>query len=519
MDSNGEIHNISKRFTRNIFGVQALTFFLLIAIMLFSSNLHKRDLADQVARTLEGKIKRGDSREVINILSGAVNHDFAAIELLDRNNNHEMTLPTRYRHDISIPLSLYRSLVYTSYSRKIYYDKENNKVAATVVFTFTIFQLLPLALIIFIIGVFLSYPFIKKHRKLMLASFEKDSIEKQNEIITDLARQVRHDYRSPLTAIKSVIDKSQGLQENEKKVLSVAYNSMISMLGDLSKDNIETIIKNGHIKKKAKSLTHIYSAVSDIVDEKLARLDYGTNIDIQVICNDDDKRAYILIDEIELQRVLSNIIENALDALDGTGFIRVIVEAPTPELLITVEDNGKGISPQYIDRVKEKGFSIGKNHGEGLGLYSSIQKVKSWEGELKLDSKEGIGTSIAIKLNGSVKPKWSSSFIDFKDCKELVVLDDEKAIHELWKEKAPQHIKLTCFEKADQLLQELDKVDHTALFILDYNLKGQALNGLDVAEKLDQKEKCYLVSGSFHEPIVQRRCKSLGVQLIPKNII
>ena len=59
-------------------------------------------------------------------------------------------------------------------------------------------------------------------------------------------------------AIKSIIDQARGLKELEKRTLSVAYTRMMSMLGDLSEENIQEVLGRGIKKSKIKSLTHIY---------------------------------------------------------------------------------------------------------------------------------------------------------------------------------------------------------------------------------------------------------------------
>ena len=106
--------------------------------------------------------------------------------------------PTRFRRDISESEKLWRYLTQINYKREIFFDLKNHDKAATLVVTFGIFQLFPLAIAIFILGMLISYPFLRRHKRLLLDNIEKESINKRNEAIEELARQVRHDYKSPL---------------------------------------------------------------------------------------------------------------------------------------------------------------------------------------------------------------------------------------------------------------------------------------------------------------------------------
>ncbi len=514
-----ELKKISRRFTRSIFVVQAVTFFFLVLVMIFSSYMHKSDLADQVARSIEGKIKRADKREVINLLSDAVANDFAAAELYDHVGQHVVTFPNQFRRETGHLTKVYRAIFLVPYRKQVFYDRDEKDAAATIVFHFGVFGLLPFALGIFLLGLLATSPFFRRYKNLLVQSFEKDSVEKQNQVITELAKQVRHDYKSPLTAIKSVIDKSKNLSDQERRALTVSYNSMMSMLSDLSNESIQEAMRVGHLKKKVKSLTHIYSTLRDVFDEKLARLEYGSQKQIQLVCSDDDKRGYILIDETELRRVISNVTENALDALDSSGQVIMQVDITGTELTIRISDNGKGISKDNLEKIGEKGFTFGKVGGEGLGLYSAIKKVERWGGQLKIESEDGKGTEVLISLPKAVKPTWSKAEVDFSDIETAVVLDDDKAVHELWKERVPSDVSLKCFEDGEELLDLVDRKDDKVLYILDFNLKGQRYNGLQVAEKLGHAKRKYMVSGSFHDPMVQRQCKAMGLGLIPKTIL
>ena len=118
--NNIEVQKISNKFTRNILLIQGVVFVLLVGVMFSSTYLLKREIADHVSRTVEGKIKRGDTREVINILSDAKTNDFIAVDLYDENSVLQFTFPTRFRRDVSSPRKLWRWLTHATYKKRYF---------------------------------------------------------------------------------------------------------------------------------------------------------------------------------------------------------------------------------------------------------------------------------------------------------------------------------------------------------------------------------------------------------------
>ena len=488
--------------------------------MVFSTYMLNRRLADQITRTIDGKIKRGDTREVISILSGIQSHDFTAIELFDRNYKLQFSFPIGLREESSWLKNQWHNFNHAKYEKKIYFDINKNNLAAIVVFSFGIFQLFPMAFIVFILGILASYPFLRRHKKLLLENLEKETAKSQTTAVMELARQFRHDYKSPLMAIKSVIDKSQYLKSEDKKTLSLVYYKMIGMLKDLSRENIKNIFTNGRKNKGMPALSHVYSSVLNVVEEKMVRYN-SSKIIIKILCSDDDKRTYILIDDIELQRIISNLVENSLEALEGEGEILVKIGVKDFNLEISIEDNGKGIPVYILDKVMQKDFSFGKIDGEGLGLFSSREKIKNLGGDLKIDSQYSVGTKVSIKLPNPVKPEWADSKINLNNIENVVVLDDDPSFHIMLNKKLKEKtsVAIIQFTNAKKLIKQLKKFNKNTLFLLDYELRGQSETGLDVAESISSENRCYFVSNSFHNPELQRACRRLGIYLLPKTIV
>jgi signal transduction histidine kinase len=108
----------------------------------------------------------------------------------------------------------------------------------------------------------------------------------------------------------------------------------------------------------------------------------------------------ILIDPGKVRQVLINLIQNAAEAMDGDGEI-VVRAGPFPEgrggLILAVEDDGPGISPEIQAKVFEPFFTT-KFAGTGLGLAISKRLVEQHGGTLEVDSLRGKGTTFYVLL-------------------------------------------------------------------------------------------------------------------------
>lgn len=110
-----------------------------------------------------------------------------------------------------------------------------------------------------------------------------------------------------------------------------------------------------------------------------------------------------LVSRIPLQQVLTNLINNAVHALDDNTvknkIIRVSVGQNNDAALITVEDNGPGINEAYLDRIFDPFFSTGKHKGGmGIGLYLVHNIIKAFDGTIEAVNKPGGGALFRISL-------------------------------------------------------------------------------------------------------------------------
>ncbi len=116
----------------------------------------------------------------------------------------------------------------------------------------------------------------------------------------------------------------------------------------------------------------------------------------------DNKLPAIDVDPILLEQALVAIVTNAFQAVPDAGLIKIKTEAVkgtngSEWILISISDNGKGV-PDRLKPKLFKAFVTSKDSGTGLGLAQTKKIVDIHNGEINLDSKQGIGTIVAIRL-------------------------------------------------------------------------------------------------------------------------
>ncbi|GAB4417893.1 MAG: hypothetical protein OHK0032_13930 [Thermodesulfovibrionales bacterium] len=106
----------------------------------------------------------------------------------------------------------------------------------------------------------------------------------------------------------------------------------------------------------------------------------------------------IFADPEQIERVFINLFNNAIDAMDGKGELKVLLERDDEKVIIKVSDTGKGIPPEMRDKVFEP-FYTTKDRGTGLGLAIVYNIVRKHNGDITVESEEGRGTTFTITLD------------------------------------------------------------------------------------------------------------------------
>ena len=133
----------------------------------------------------------------------------------------------------------------------------------------------------------------------------------------------------------------------------------------------------------------------------------------------------------ELREVFTNMINNALDAMPQGGDITIKTGTENNQLVITLGDTGYGMTRSVKNRVFDPFFTTKGVQSTGLGLSVSYGIISRHKGSIKIDSREGKGTTVTIKLPVSEKEhkegsKAETAVAEQQKARILVIDDEEK---------------------------------------------------------------------------------------------
>lgn len=113
------------------------------------------------------------------------------------------------------------------------------------------------------------------------------------------------------------------------------------------------------------------------------------------------------------ETTIRNLLINAREAMEGKGVIKVGTQKLSGETItVTVQDNGPGMSQDFMDNHLFRPFQTTKKKGSGLGLFSSKLLIEQSGGQIQVNSKEGIGTEFIITLPIAISPCSSSELLN-----------------------------------------------------------------------------------------------------------
>ncbi len=261
-------------------------------------------------------------------------------------------------------------------------------------------------------GLFSSFNQMTEDLKRQREELEKS---KKLEAWAEMARQVAHEVKNPLTPIQLSTEHLLRVYGDPdvdfEKVLKDCSETILSQVKTLRQISMEfsTFASPGPL---AFEETDIASLVRDTVAPYRLSAPSGVRVSVET----EPTIPRVRVDRRLIQRTLVNLIENALHALDSlNGGGRIDVEAKQAVrggrrfVVLTVRDDGFGIDPEVKERVFEPYFST-RAAGTGLGLAIARKVVEDHGGTIGLDSEPGRGTKVTIELPvGSENPKPGSA--------------------------------------------------------------------------------------------------------------
>jgi signal transduction histidine kinase len=217
------------------------------------------------------------------------------------------------------------------------------------------------------------------------------------EAWAEMARQVAHDIKNPLTPIQLSAEHAQRVNIDQGRPLSPALDEcvaailhQVTLLRQIASE-FSNFASSPTARPESTSLPAL---LEEVVAPYRAGLVGRVAIDLQAPAG----LPSVSIDRTLFARALTNIIENALHAMPGGGRIAIrAFRGAEPAVTIEIADTGVGMDAEAIARIFEPYFST-KATGTGLGLTIAKRNIELIGGTIDVKSSKGVGTTVTITL-------------------------------------------------------------------------------------------------------------------------
>lgn len=233
----------------------------------------------------------------------------------------------------------------------------------------------------------------RKEREVLLAEADRFST------LSNVAGGIAHELRNPLNVIYMQAELIEEMLEPE-------HYAVVEELVDVIRSQVErcgSIVRNlTTFSRRTDSSERIQAVTRDLIEGSvlLVKYDYRkakVELDVQM----EDATRMLLCNPIQIQQILVNLLNNALQATQGRPEpqVQLVCSWEANHWVTVVRDNGKGIKPEDLKRIFEPLFTtkpIGE--GTGLGLSVSYNFVKEHQGTLEVESEVGVGTTFRLQI-------------------------------------------------------------------------------------------------------------------------
>lgn len=219
-------------------------------------------------------------------------------------------------------------------------------------------------------------------------------LERSNQELSEYAHMVSHDLKSPLRSISALV---AWIKEDNQEILTGESKAHFSLLEDTvvkMEDLISRVLDYAAIErtgetKEAVDLNTLILNIKELIY-------FPDHIELQI----PEPLPTIMADPVRMQQLFQNLIVNAIKYNDKEkGFVTIKGADAGDHYEFSVEDNGMGIAKEYHDKIFKIFQSLSTDkESTGIGLALVKKIVRSVQGEIWLESQEGLGTTFFFTL-------------------------------------------------------------------------------------------------------------------------
>ena len=216
---------------------------------------------------------------------------------------------------------------------------------------------------------------------------EKKRLEKemhrleQLNLIGQMAAGIGHEVRNPMTTVRGLLQLLGTRNHNRKDI--EFFELMIQELDRANSIITEylTLAKNKTIALEMKNLNSMIAVLTPLIESIVRESDQDLNLDLGEIPD-------LFLDEKEIRQLILNLMKNGIEAMTSRGCLTIKTYTQSDEVVLEVQDEGVGISPEIIDEIGIPFFTT-KEKGTGLGLAMCYSIAARQNAKISVESTNG----------------------------------------------------------------------------------------------------------------------------------
>ncbi len=230
----------------------------------------------------------------------------------------------------------------------------------------------------------------------MLDRLQK-GFDAQRRFVADAA----HELKTPLTAMKGnlevILQRARSAEEYREAIIATLES--VDRLTTLTKSLLALAKFSGDHSPLHLEPISLQSLIQEVVSD-LSIMAADQNIALHTEC---EPVPLVLGDRIQLKQTLVNVLDNAFRHTPAGGTITIRLKEDNGLAALSVEDTGSGIAPQHLPHVFDRFYRADEardrsSGGTGLGLAIVKEIIEAHDGQVRVDSEVGKGTTLTIRL-------------------------------------------------------------------------------------------------------------------------
>jgi signal transduction histidine kinase len=250
---------------------------------------------------------------------------------------------------------------------------------------------------LFVVALFFNH--LVHHARARERSVEES---RMRELRFDLLAAVSHDLKNPLGVIESLAE----------LMLDGSAGPLGAQQADLAR-RIQTSTRQAIVMSQNLIDAERIETGCLVLQRRAASLTKVIGDSLIVACSASEIKGVVLqasvapglptldIDAVQMERVIANLLGNAIKFTPAGGRVRLVARAERDALVLSVSDDGPGVPPEELPRLAERHFRGARSRGvegSGLGLFIVRAVVEAHGGELRITSDAGRGTTVTVTL-------------------------------------------------------------------------------------------------------------------------